>query len=152
MAVAPFSSYLKSAPGTLRDHTGRIPSTHDDSTIVARVLDLINDFSELINPLPRIISLTINILRPKMSPLKPIHRSQITHLPMLQTNTVEVLSAAVTVPDLDSPLREMKGVGIGFDEPEKLFEDGAEEDSLGGEEGKNVVAQRETHLRWREDG
>ena len=154
MVAGPFSSYLKqSIPGNCHGgHTRWIPRAHDDSSIVGRVLDFMDHFSKLIDPLTGIISLAIHILCPKMSPLESIHGPQIACLAMLKTDTVEVLSAAVAVPDLDTALRQMQGVCICFDEPEELFEDGAEEDSFGGEKREDVVTKGETQLRRREDG
>jgi hypothetical protein len=45
----------------------------------------------------------------------------------------------------------MQGIGISADKPEEFFDDGAEEHSLGGEEGEAVVAQREAELWGREE-
>jgi len=154
MAAGPFSSYLKqSIPGNWHGGNTRwIPSAHDDSSIVGRVLDFMDHFSKLIDPLTGIISLAIHILCPEMSPLESIHGPQIPCLAMLKTDTVEVLSAAVAVPDLDTELRQMQGICICLDEPEELFEDGAEENPFCGEKREDVVTKGEAQLRGREDG
>ena len=103
MAAMPFSSYLQSVVGHVNGNTRRIPCTHDDPSVIWGILDFIDNVGQLIDPLSGIVTVTINILRSKMSPLKPIHGSQIPHLAMLQPNTIKILSRSISVPNFDAP-------------------------------------------------
>jgi hypothetical protein len=87
-----------------------------------------------------------------MPPLKPIHRPQIPHLSLLQPNTIEVLSRPIPVPNFNPPLTQVHAIGIRADKPEEFLDDGPEKDSLGGEQGEAVVAQREAELGGRKEG
>lgn len=87
-----------------------------------------------------------------MPPLKPIHGPQIPHLPLLQPNTIEVLARPVPVPNFNPPLTQVQAIGIRANKPEEFLDDGAEEDSLRGEEREAVVAQREAELGGCEEG
>ena len=69
-----------------------------------------------------------------MPPLETVDGSQIPYFSVGEADAVEVLAAAVAVPDLDARFRERKGASRAGDEPEKFGDDGAEENPLGGQE------------------
>lgn len=74
---------------------------------------------------------------------------------MGEAHAVEELAGAVAVPDLDADVAEGGGGGVALDEPEELGDDGAEEDSLGGEQGEDgaaVVVEIEFEAGRGEDG
>lgn len=56
---------------------------------------------------------------------------------MRQAHAVKVFTAAVSVPDLDSRVREGQGGCRAGNEPEELGDDGAKEDAFGGENGED---------------
>lgn len=58
--------------------TCRIPGTHDDPPVVGVGPDGLDDLGQLVHPLPCIVSVHVHIVSPEMSPLEPIHRTQIT--------------------------------------------------------------------------
>ncbi len=56
------------------DQIRRIPRTECNPPIKRFILQFLNNLRQLIDPLPSIISLSINVLRPKMPPLEAINR------------------------------------------------------------------------------
>lgn len=109
----------------------RIPRTQYDPSVIRPVLQLINDFRQLIHSPARVIRLRIHILGAEMPPLETVDRSQISDFPVRQADAIEVFAAAVAVPDLDTGFREGEGRGGAGDEPEEFGDDGAEEDTFG---------------------
>ena len=69
-----------------------------------------------------------------MPPLEAIDGSQISYFSVGEADAVEVLAAAVAVPDLYARFREGQGRSGAGDEPEEFGDDGAEENPLGGQE------------------
>ncbi len=55
-----------------------IPGRHDDATVIRTSVDSINDLSQLVHTLPRIVSMHVRISRSKVPPLEPIHWSKVT--------------------------------------------------------------------------
>ena len=88
---------------------GRVPRAQDDSPIVRLVLQLVNDLCQLIDPLARVIRLRVHVVGAEMPPLETIDGSQISYFSVGEADAVEVLTAAVAVPDLDARFREGQG-------------------------------------------
>ena len=112
----------------------RVPRAQDDPPVVRLVLQLVNDLRQLIDPLARVIRLRIHVLGAEMPPLETIDGSQVSDFSVREADAVEVLAAAVAVPDLDARFRERQGRSRAGDKPEELGDDGAEKDPLGGQE------------------
>ena len=68
-----------------------------------------------------------------MPPLETIDRSQISYFSVRKANAIEVLAAAIAVPDLYTGFRERQGRSGAGNEPEEFRNDGAEEDPFGGQ-------------------
>ena len=83
-----------------------IPRTQYDPPIIWFVLQLINDLCQLIDSLASVIRLRVHILGAEMPPLETIDRSQISYFSVRKAHAIEVLAAAVAVPDLDARFRE----------------------------------------------
>ena len=82
------------APG--KTLTCRIPSAHNDPPIRRVVLDLVDDLSQLIHALTRIVVLARLVRRAEMPPLKSVHRTQIPHPPMREPDPIEVLPRPIS--------------------------------------------------------
>ena len=61
-----------------RPLTDWVPGRHDDPPIVRVCLDGVYDLCQLIHPLPAVVSVHINIFGTKVTPLEPIHWTEIT--------------------------------------------------------------------------
>jgi len=85
-------------------HTLGIPRAEDDPPIGWILLDFPDTVPQLIDTLPLVILLTINILCPKMSPLKPIYRPQITLSPVLKASALQESFGPIAIPDLHALL------------------------------------------------
>lgn len=85
-----------------------------------------------------------------MSPLKSVYWSEIHFLAVLEAARVEKLPRTVGIPDLNATITEVLGVGATTNKPEELLGNATPEDTFGGEEREDVVAQVEAHLRAKE--
>ena len=132
--------------------TFRVPRAQDDPTICWILLDLSDTLSQLIDTLPSIILLAIDVLGPKMTPLEAVHGTQVAFLPVAESTAVEECARAVTVPDLDAALGEEGSIRFSVDEPEKLFDDAAVEGAFCGEEGEGGVSEGEAERGRGENG
>lgn len=75
-----------------------------------------------------------------MPPLKAVDGAQVADLAVGESDAIEELAGPVAVPDLDADVAEGGRGCVALDEPEELGDDGAEEDSLCGEQGKDGAA------------
>jgi hypothetical protein len=114
--------------------------------------NLVDAFLELVDALPRIIGIAIDVRCAEMAPLEPIDGAQIAFTAVSQPAGVEERPGAVSVPDLDAALREEGGVCVSADEPEELFDDAAEVGAFGGEEGQGGVGEGEAEGGGCEEG
>ena len=71
---------------------GWIPGRHNDATVFRVVLDLVNALGELINTLTCVVGVHVNVLSPKVTPLKAIDRSQIPGFSIIQAPRVQKLT------------------------------------------------------------
>lgn len=78
------------------------------------------------------------VLGPKVPPLKTIDWSQVPLLPMAQADAIEVLPAAVPVPDPNSLILKEPRIGTALHKPEELLDDPAPENPLCGQQGECV--------------
>lgn len=132
-----------------------VPRAEDHSAVVGAVAQLVDDFGQLVDALAGVVCLSIDVLCAKVPPLKPVDGAQVADVAVGQADAVEELAGAVAVPDLDADVAEGGGGGVALDEPEELGDDGAEEDSLGGEQGEDgaaVVVEVEFEAGRGEDG
>jgi len=120
----------------LREILG-VPGAEDEAAIVGIGAEGVDDALQLIDPLPCVVGLGIDIVSAKVAPLEAVNRAKIPHFAVRQAQVVEELARPITVPDLDSLLAEGQRRRVGFDEPQELRDDGAREDALRGEEGKD---------------
>ena len=66
--------------------------------------NLVDAFLELVDALPRIIGIAIDVRRAEMAPLEPIDGAQIAFTAVSQPAGLEKRLGAVAVPDLDAAL------------------------------------------------
>ena len=137
---------------THREHTFRIPRAQDNPTIRWILLDLLDTLAQLIDTLPGIILVAIDVLGPKMPPLEAIHGAKVAFPPVAEPVAVEECARAVAVPDLDAALGEQGGVRFPVDKPEKLFDYASVEGAFGSEEGEGGVGEREAEGGRGENG
>lgn len=116
------------------------------------MLDLVDALLELVDALPCIIGLAINIRRPEMAPLEPVHGPEIALAPVRQPPAVQKRPRAVAVPNLDAARRQAVRVSAPADEPEELLDDAFEVGAFGGEEGEGGVGEGEAEGGGREEG
>jgi hypothetical protein len=83
-----------------------------------------------------------------MPPLKPIDRAEVAFSTVGESSTIEKVARPITVPDVDAFGRKKIGVCRALDEPEKLFDNAAKEDTLGREKRQSIVGEGEPE-RWR---
>ena len=69
-----------------------VPRAEDDSSVIWIVLQLVNNFGQLINTLPSIVCLGIHVLGTEMSPLEAIYRSQVSDNAMGEPDRIEVFA------------------------------------------------------------
>lgn len=117
-----------------------VPCAEDHSAVVRVVAELVNDLGQLVDALAGIVGLCVDIFGAKVAPLEAVDGTQVAGLTMSEPDAVEELAGSVAVPDLDVDVAEGGGGGVALDEPEEFGNDGAEEDSLGGEQGEDGAA------------
>ena len=137
---------------TRRSLTRWIPSAQNDPSIGGLTSNLVDAFLELVDALPCIIGIAIDVRHAEMTPLEPIDGAQIALTAVSQPAGFEERLRAVAVPDLDAALREEGRVGFSADEPEELFDDAAEVGAFGGEEGQGCVGEGEAEGGRCEEG
>lgn len=125
-----------------------------------------DDLSELVYTLTRVVSVHVLILGTKMAPLEAIHRTQVVFVAMSQVDRVKVGFAAIAFPDLhvsqsittlcrtmhfaantysDSLVYQGFGVCSPADKPDKLLYYTPPEHIFCGEQRKAFVTQIEAH-------
>lgn len=132
-----------------------VPCAEDHSAVVGAVAQLVDDFGQLVDALAGVVCLSIDILCAKVPPLEAVDGAQVADVTVGEPHAVEELAGTVAVPDLDADVAEGGGGGVALDEPEELGDDGAEEDSLCGEQGEDgaaVVVELEFEAGGSEDG
>lgn len=132
-----------------------VPRAEDHSAVVGAVAQLVDDFGQLVDAPAGVVGLGIDVLCAKVPPLEAVDGAQVADLAVGEPHAVEELAGAVAVPDLDADVAEGRGRGVALDEPEELGDDGAEEDSLRGEQGEDgaaVVVELELEAGGSEDG
>lgn len=107
---------------------------------------------QLVDSFVLIVSVGISVLGTKMSPLEPVHRSQITFPSVAEPDLLQEFFASVTVPDPYALTREHLGVGTTRNEPQKLGNDAAKEDAFGRQERKGVVGEGKAERRRSKEG
>ena len=100
------------------------------------MLDLPDDFGELIDALARVVVVTRLVFRAEMPPLKSVHRTQIALGAVGESDLVEEVAGAVAVPDVHALVGEQFRIGRARDEPEELLGDSTRKDAFRGEEGE----------------
>lgn len=115
-----------------------IPCIQYDSSRIRVFLQSLNNLGQLVHPLPLVICMIINIGSSEVSPLEPIHRSQIALLSVLESALVKELSAPIPIPDVHIMFAEGVGVGVPLDEPDEFFHDTSPEGELCGETGEGL--------------
>lgn len=80
----------------------RIPSTKNNPSIIRIILELMNDFRELVNTLSCVVCLSIDVLGAKVPPLEAINRTEVAHCAMGEADRVEIFARSVPIPDLDA--------------------------------------------------
>lgn len=133
-------------------HTSWVPGAHDDASVGGVVFDFVNDLCKLIDTLTGIVGVTVLVLGAKVPPLESIDRTEIADFAVREADLVEVFARAIALPDVDALFREVETVGVAFDEPEEFLDNGTVKDALCGEEGKEVVVEREAHGGRGKDG
>jgi hypothetical protein len=116
------------------------------------VLDLLDTLLQLIDALPGVVFICIDILSSKVSPLKSIHRTKIALLAVLQPARVKERTRAVAIPDAHALGGEESAVGAPADEPDQLGEDAFEERAFRREQGEGAVAEGEAEGGRSKDG
>lgn len=132
-----------------------VPCAEDHSAVIRVVAELVDDLGQLVHALAGVICLCVDILGAKVPPLEAVDGAQVADVAVREPDAVEELAGPVAVPDLDADVAEGGGGGVALDEPEQLGDDGAEEDSLCGEEGEDgaaVVVELELEAWGRENG
>lgn len=133
----------------------RVPRAEDHPPVVGVGAQLVDDLGQLVDTLARVVSAGVDVLGAKVPPLEAVDGAQVADVAVRQADAVEELAGAVAVPDLDADVAEGLGRGVALDEPEELGDDGAEEDTLRGEEGEDraaVVVELELEAWGGEDG
>ena len=120
-----------------------VPRTEDDPPICGVVSNLVDALSQLVDALARVVSVAINVSRPEMAPLEPIHGSKVALAAVRESTGVEKCPRGVAIPDLNAALREEFGVCFTADEPEEFFDDTADVGTFSGEEGESGVCEGE---------
>ena len=118
----------------------RVPRRQDDPPVIGVVLELVDDLGQLVDALPRVVRLRIDVLGAKVPPLKAVDGAQVADLAVGEADAVQELARPVAIPDLDARLAQREGGCVGLDEPEELGDDGPGEDALGGEQGQDGCA------------
>ena len=106
----------------------------------------VDDLGQLVHPLPAVVGLHVHVLRPEVSPLEAVDRSEVSLLPLCQAEAVEELPAAVSVPDPHILVLQLLGISGASDEPEQLLSNASIENLLGGQQGECSISQRKSHL------
>ena len=132
--------------------TRRVPRAKNDPSIGGVASNLVDALLELVDTLPLIIGIAINVRRAKMAPLEPIHGPEIALAAVSQPAGLEERLGGVPVPDLDAALREELRVCFTADEPQEFLDDAFEVGAFGGEEGEGGVGEGEAEGGGREDG
>ena len=126
-----------------------VPCTEQDPAIGGVVLDLVNDFTQLVNALTGVVGVAVLVFCAKVSPLEAVDWTQITFSPVLQVTRVEELSRSVTVPDVHALVSKKLGVGLASHKPEELLQYASQEDTLCGEQRQIAVGKVEAEARLR---
>ena len=122
-----------------------VPRGEQDAAIVGVVLDLVDHLRELIHALSLVVRVHVPVLRAEVAPLEAVHGPEIALLAVAQPDAVQVLAAAVTVPDVNILILQLLRAGATAHEPQQLLRDAAPEDAFGREQ-REVAAQVEPHL------
>jgi hypothetical protein len=109
-----------------------IPCTQYDPSIIWVIPQLVDDFSQLIDSLTRIICPGIHVLRAEMPPLEPIYRPQVAFFSICQPDAVQIGAAAIAVPDLNPRGGKWERSSGAGDEPEEFSQDSAQKNALCG--------------------
>lgn len=116
------------------------------------MFNLVDAFLKLIDALPCIIGIAIDVRCPEMAPLKAIYGAQIALPAMSQPAGLEKRLGAVAVPDLDAALGEKGRVGPSVNKPEEFFDNASEVGAFGGEKGERGVGEGEAEGGGCEEG
>jgi hypothetical protein len=116
------------------------------------VLDLLNTLLQLIDALPGVVRIRIDILCSKVSPLETVHRTKIALPAVLQPARVEERTRAIAIPDAHTLGGEEGAVGAPADKPEQLGEDAFEECAFRREQGEGPIAEGKAERGRGEDG
>ena len=125
---------------------GRIPGGHNDAPILWSILDFPNAIGQLVDALPGVIRVHVNVGGTKVSPLEAIDRSQVSNFAMRQSSLVEEFSRAISIPNMNSLVGKVIAIGVSADEPQELFGDAPPKGAFGGEERQSAVAEGKAHL------
>jgi hypothetical protein len=84
VALSVYKELAKHVTGWKRHERkiGRIPCRHDDAAVFRSVYNLVQTVCQLVKALTSVVSVHVNILCPKVSPLKAIDWTQITNFAM----------------------------------------------------------------------
>lgn len=80
---------------------GGVPRRHDDPAILRMVHDLVDALLELVDALSGVVGVHVHVGGTKVPPLEPVHRAQVSHLPVPQPSLIEELARAVPIPNVN---------------------------------------------------
>lgn len=129
-----------------------VPRGHDDSPVVGVCLQRLDDSGQLVVPFARVVCVAIDVVRSEVSPLEPVHGSQVSLSAARQAQRVEILSGPVAFPDLDSFFRQEFCVRGALDEPQQLLQNALHEHLFRCEQRERSVREIESQLWWCKQG
>lgn len=132
-----------------------VPGGDYDAAIVGRRAQLVDDVGELVDALPRVVGVEIDVVGAKVTPLETVDGPKVADLAMGQADAVQEFARAVAVPNLDAGFAQGQRRRVALDEPQQLGDDGFEEDALGGQEREDrnsILVEREAQGPRSKDG
>ena len=94
------AEHVARGQGHLLERRG-VPRGEQDAPVVGVVLDLVNHLRELVHALTGVVGVHVLVLGAEVAPLEAVHRPEVALLPVTQADRVEVLAAAVAVPNVN---------------------------------------------------
>jgi hypothetical protein len=94
-----------------------VPGTHYQATAVWLVLNIVDEFGQLVNPFVCVIGVHTAIGSAPVSPLKAVYRTEITLFAVCQADRMEVLLCTIAIPYIDLFIFEQLVVCCTFDKP-----------------------------------
>mmetsp|Transcript_27304 Transcript_27304/g.73803 ORF Transcript_27304/g.73803 Transcript_27304/m.73803 type:complete len:383 (+) Transcript_27304:427-1575(+) len=121
-----------------------VPSGEQQAAVVGVGFDARDEVCQLVHTLACVVGVHVLVLCSKVPPLEAVHWPQVTFLPVIQANGVQVLAGGVAVPDVDVLVLQISGVGTALHKPQQLLCYATPKGALGGEQ-RESMAQVEAH-------